>query len=89
MKRYLSFEAYLNHKNMRSNNYDNEILRLINSIQGYAEHVTSTVMEWIGSFLICSYAATFAYEFKDLRLEYEFTTGKTTNTLQSTDSETP
>nr|XP_022325155.1 DNA damage-regulated autophagy modulator protein 2-like [Crassostrea virginica] len=47
--------------------------------EGYAEHVTSTVMEWIGSFLICSYAATFAYEFKDLRLEYEFTTGNTIN----------
>ncbi|XP_022325145.2 DNA damage-regulated autophagy modulator protein 2-like [Crassostrea virginica] len=57
--------------------------------EGYAEHVTSTVMEWLGSFLICAYAATFAYEFKNLRLEYAFTTGRSNDSLQSTGNEEP
>ncbi|XP_052697016.1 uncharacterized protein LOC128175432 [Crassostrea angulata] len=31
---------------------------------GYAEHVVSTVMEWLGTFLICAFALTFVPEFK-------------------------
>ena len=51
--------------------------------------MTSTVMEWLGSFLICAYAATFAYEFKNLRLEYAFTTGRSNGSLQSTGNGDP
>lgn len=36
---------------------------------GYAEHVVSTVMEWLGTFLFCAFALTFVPEFKQLSLE--------------------
>lgn len=39
---------------------------------GYAEHVVSTVMEWLGTFLICAFALTFVPEFKQLNLELTF-----------------
>lgn len=39
---------------------------------GYAEHVVSTVMEWLGTFLICAFALTFVPEFKYLSLESTF-----------------
>lgn len=39
---------------------------------GYAEHVVSTVMEWLGTFLICAFSVTFVPEFKHLSMESTF-----------------
>ncbi|XP_048727148.2 uncharacterized protein LOC125645592 [Ostrea edulis] len=51
------------------------------SYKGYAEHVTSAVMEWLGSFLICAYAATFTPEFKHLKLTSTLQIGSTPSEL--------
>ncbi|XP_062583381.1 DNA damage-regulated autophagy modulator protein 2-like [Saccostrea cucullata] len=50
--------------------------------KGYPEHVVSSVVEWLGSFLICVYVATFIPEFKHMRLETKWQLELATGELQ-------
>ncbi|XP_061182990.1 DNA damage-regulated autophagy modulator protein 2-like [Saccostrea echinata] len=50
--------------------------------KGYPEHVVSSVVEWLGSFLICVFVATFIPEFKHLRLETKWQLELATGELQ-------